>query len=75
MAEPWLCTNGIAAQLGITKDIVYTWIAEKAIPAHKVKRLWKFHASEIDTWVWLMRQLVTRSLQAMTVRQIVEVIL
>ncbi|WP_222842968.1 helix-turn-helix domain-containing protein [Bowdeniella nasicola] len=41
----------MAAHLGVTKDTVYTWIAEKAMPAHKVGRLWKFQASEIDDWV------------------------
>ena len=51
MAEPWLSADDIAAHLGITKDTVYTWIAEKAMPAHKVGRLWKFQASEIDGWV------------------------
>ncbi len=51
MAEPWLSADDIAAHLGVTKDTVYTWIAEKAMPAHKVGRLWKFQASEIDDWV------------------------
>ena len=50
MAEPWLSADDIAAHLGVTKDTVYTWIAEKAMPAHKVGRLWKFQASEIDDW-------------------------
>jgi hypothetical protein len=27
------------------------WIAEKAMSAHKVGRLWKFQVSEIDEWV------------------------
>lgn len=51
MAEPWLSADGIAAHLGVTKDAVHTWIAEKAMPAHKVGRLWSFQASEIDDWV------------------------
>ena len=51
MAEPWLSADDIAAHLGITKDTIYTWIAEKDMPAHKVGRLWKFQASEIDNWV------------------------
>ena len=51
VAEPWLSADDIAAHLGITKDTVYTWIAEKAMPAHKVGRLWKFQTSEIDEWV------------------------
>ena len=41
VAEPWLSADDIAAHLGVTKDTVYTWIAEKAMPAHKVGRLWK----------------------------------
>lgn len=51
VAEPWLSADDIAVHLGVTKDTVYTWIAEKAMPAHKVGRLWKFQASEIDDWV------------------------
>ncbi|NLA29869.1 MAG: helix-turn-helix domain-containing protein [Propionibacterium sp.] len=50
MAEPWLSADGIAAHLGVTEDTVYTWIAGKGMPAHKVGRLWKFQASEIDEW-------------------------
>jgi len=51
MSEPWLSADGIAAHLGVTKDTVYSWIAEMAMPAHKVGRLWKFQASEVDEWV------------------------
>lgn len=51
MTEPWLSADDIAAHLGVTKDTVYAWIAEKDMPAHKVGRLWKFQASEIDEWV------------------------
>ena len=51
MAEPWLSADDIAAHLGITTDTVYTWIAEKAMPARKVGCLWTFQASEIDDWV------------------------
>jgi excisionase family DNA binding protein len=51
MSEPWLSAYDIAAHLGVTKDTVYSWIADKAMPAHKVGRLWKFQASEVDEWV------------------------
>lgn len=51
MTEPWLSTAAVASHLGVTKDTVYTWIAEKGVPAHKVGRLWKFHTSEVDDWV------------------------
>jgi excisionase family DNA binding protein len=49
--EPWLSADDIAVHLGVTKDTVYTWIAEKHMPAHKIGRLWKFQASEVDDWV------------------------
>lgn len=51
MTEPWLSADDIAVHLGVTKDTVYTWIVEKGMPAHKVGRLWKFQASEVDDWV------------------------
>lgn len=51
MTEPWLSADDIAAHLGVTKDTVYPWIAEKNMPAHKIGRLWKFQATEIDDWV------------------------
>jgi excisionase family DNA binding protein len=51
MSEPWVSADDIAAHLGVTKDTVYSWIADKAMPAHKVSRLWKFQTSEVDEWV------------------------
>ncbi len=51
MPEPWLSADHIAVHLGVTKDTVYTWIAEKGMPAHKIGRLWKFQTSEVDGWV------------------------
>lgn len=51
MAEPWLSADDIAAHLGVTRDTVYTWIAEKRMPAHKIGRLWKVQASEVDDWI------------------------
>lgn len=51
MSEPWLSADAIAAHLGVAKDTVYTWIADKGMPAHKVGRLWKFQSTEVDDWV------------------------
>ncbi|WP_196883501.1 helix-turn-helix domain-containing protein [Arthrobacter sp. CAN_A214] len=51
MVEPWLSADEIALHLGITKDTVYTWIAGKRMPAHKVGRFWRFQISEVDEWV------------------------
>lgn len=51
VSEPWLSADDIADYLGVTKDTIYAWIADKGMPAHKVGRLWKFQASEVDDWV------------------------
>lgn len=51
MAEPWLSATEIAQHLGVTQDTVYSWIAEKDMPSHRVGRLWKFQVTEVDEWV------------------------
>jgi excisionase family DNA binding protein len=35
----------------LKRDTVYKWIADKALPAHKIGRLWKFKKDEVDHWV------------------------
>ena len=49
--ELWLSADEIATHLGVSKDTVYAWIADRDMPAHKIGRLWKFQASEVDDWV------------------------
>jgi excisionase family DNA binding protein len=51
MPERWLSVEEIAAHLGVNPDTIYKWITRKRMPAHKVGKLWKFLASEIDGWV------------------------
>lgn len=51
MQERWLSVEEIAAHLGVNPDTTYKWIERKRMPAHKVGRLWKFLASEVDQWV------------------------
>jgi excisionase family DNA binding protein len=41
----------IAEHLGVRKDSIYGWIANKSMPAHRVGRLWKFKITEVDAWV------------------------
>jgi excisionase family DNA binding protein len=38
----------IAEHLGVSKDTVYRWIADKQMPAHKVGKLWRLKISEVD---------------------------
>lgn len=51
MNEAWLSVDEIAAHLGVNPDTIYKWITRKSMPAHKVGRLWKFLASDVDQWV------------------------
>jgi excisionase family DNA binding protein len=51
MQERWLSVGEIAAHLGVNPDTIYKWIDRKKMPAHKLGRLWKFLASEVDQWV------------------------
>lgn len=49
--DRWLSVEEIATHLGVKRDTVYKWISKKAMPAHKIGRLWKFNKDEIDHWV------------------------
>ena len=51
MQERWLSVQEIAAHLGVNPDTIYKWIIRKKMPAHRLGRLWKFLASEVDGWV------------------------
>ena len=51
MQERWLSVDEIAAHLGVNPDTIYKWITRKKMPAHKLGRLWKSLASEVDQWV------------------------
>ena len=49
MSEKWLSVQEIADHLGVSKDSIYNYI-KKGMPAHKIGKLWKFKASEVDEW-------------------------
>ena len=51
MNEPWVSVEQVAEHLGVTRDSIYRWIESKGLPAHKIGRLRKFKASEVDDWV------------------------
>ncbi len=50
-AEPWVSVEEVAKHLGVAKDSVYRWIESRALPAHRIGRLWKFKLTEVDEWV------------------------
>lgn len=47
-SERWLSVEEIGAHLGVSKETIYRWLEKKKMPAHRVGRLWKFKASEVD---------------------------
>ena len=49
--EPWASVEDVARHLGVARDTVYRWIEAKALPAHKIGRLWKFKLTQVDAWV------------------------
>jgi excisionase family DNA binding protein len=49
--DRWLSVDEIGSYLGIKRDTVYKWIAEKQMPAHRLGRLWKFRRKEVDAWI------------------------
>ena len=51
-AERWLSVEEIATHLGISKETIYRWLEKQKIPAHRMGRLWKFKASEVDSWIF-----------------------
>jgi len=51
MSDRWVSVEEIAEYRVVSKDMVYSWIAKKDMPVHKVGRLWEFRTDEIDEWV------------------------
>jgi len=51
MADRWLAIEGIAQHIGIEGDSVCERVRNRKMPAHKVGRLLKFQAREVDKWV------------------------
>ena len=51
MEDRWLSVDEIAEYLGVKRDTVYKWIAEREMPAHRVGRFWKFKKEKVDAWV------------------------
>ena len=49
--EPWYSVGEIAEHLGISKETIYRWLDRKIIPAHRMGKLWRFKATEVDNWI------------------------
>jgi excisionase family DNA binding protein len=47
----WLSVEEIAEHLNVSKESIYRWLDRGKIPAHRVGKLWRFDALEVDEWV------------------------
>lgn len=47
----WLTMDELCKYLKISRDTVINWINKKNMPAHKIGRLWRFTAAEVDEWI------------------------
>ena len=51
MDDRWRSVQEIAEYLGVSADSVYRWVEQRAMPVHRVGRLFRFKCSEVDEWV------------------------
>lgn len=49
--EGWMTLAEIAEHLQVRQETIHRWIRGKDMPAHRVGRMWRFKASEVDAWV------------------------
>jgi len=47
----WLTLEEAARYLKMGKSTIYKLARQGAIPAHRVGRVWRFDAAELDTWL------------------------
>lgn len=49
--EHWLSVDEICKHLGVGNNTVSKWFDKRAMPAHRMGRLWKFKREALDQWV------------------------
>lgn len=50
--EEWIDISTAAEYLKVSVDTLRSWIKkERAFPAYKIGRLWRFRKTELDNWV------------------------
>jgi excisionase family DNA binding protein len=49
--DPWVSVSQIAEHIGVSQDVIYKWIKEKHLPAHRIGKFWKFQMIEVDQWI------------------------
>lgn len=49
--ERWVSVSELAEHFGFCKDTIYTWLANKNMPALRAGKLWKFKISQVEKWL------------------------
>jgi excisionase family DNA binding protein len=47
----WLTMTEICEYLKVSRETVLNWINDRNMPSHKLGRLWRFQANEVDEWI------------------------
>lgn len=50
--DPWISVAQVAEYIGVSQEIIYRWIKERNMPAHRVGKFWKFRLEEVDRWIF-----------------------
>jgi len=50
-SDPWVSATQVAEHIGVSQEIIYKWIKERNLPAHRIGKFWKFRIAEIDGWI------------------------
>jgi excisionase family DNA binding protein len=49
--DPWMSVAQVAEYIGVSQEIIYRWIKERNMPAHRIGKFWKFRVAEVDGWI------------------------
>lgn len=50
--DPWISVAQVAEYIGVSQEIIYRWIKERSMPAHRIGKFWKFRLEEVDRWIF-----------------------
>jgi excisionase family DNA binding protein len=50
--DPWISVAQVAEYIGVSQEIIYRWIKERNMPAHRIGKFWKFRVDEVDKWIF-----------------------
>ncbi len=49
--DKWMTMEEMKTYLSASRESIIQWINTNNMPAHKLGRMWRFKASEVDEWI------------------------